>query len=56
MFNDFNLSIKEIEKILKDYNPLIVNMSVLNGAVDEDLMQEIKLVIFRNLTKNKKSF
>lgn len=56
MFNNFNLSNKEIEKILKDYNPLIVNKSILNGAVDEDLMQEIKIAIFRTLTKNKKIF
>lgn len=53
MFNNFNLTDAEIMKIIDDYNPLIIKSSVLKNGLDEDLMQEIKLQIFKDLTKNR---
>ena len=47
MFNNFNLDDVEILKILDDYNPLITSMSKLRNGIDEDLMQEIKYMIYK---------
>ena len=54
MFNNFDLNDIELLKILEDYNPLITKMSVLRDGLDEDLMQEIKYMIYKTLTKNRK--
>lgn len=54
MFNNFNLTDDEVIKILNDYNPLILKTTILNTEIDEDLMQEIKLTIYKDLTKNRK--
>lgn len=54
MFNDFNLSDQEILKIIEDYKNLIHKNSVINEKLDEDLEQEIKLLIFKILSKNRK--
>ncbi len=54
MFNDFYLSDNEVIKILNDYNPLILKESILKHGIDEDLMQEIKIEIYKSLTKNRK--
>lgn len=54
MFNEFKLKDKEVIKIVNDYKPLILKESTLNKGIDEDLMQEIELEIFRALTKNRK--
>ena len=54
MFNNFDLNDIELLKILEDYNPLITKMSVLRDGFDEDLMQEIKYMIYKTLTKNRK--
>lgn len=54
MFNDFNLSDQEILKIIDDYKNLINKNSIINGELDEDLGQEIKLLIFKILRKNRK--
>lgn len=54
MFNNFNLSDEEIMKIINDYNPLIINKSIINDRIEEDLTQEIKLEIIKNLSKNRK--
>ena len=51
MFNNFNLDDVEILKILDDYN---TSMSRLRNGIDEDLMQEIKYMIYKTLTKNRK--
>ncbi len=56
MFNNFNLDDVEILKILDDYNPLITSMSRLRNGIDEDLMQEIKYMIYKTLTKNRKNY
>lgn len=54
MFNNFNLSDEEIMKIIEDYEPLITSRSTINFKYDEDLNQEIKLYIFKILSKNRK--
>ncbi len=54
MFNEFNLSDEEILKIIKDYKPLIINASIISDSYDEDLAQEIKIEIYKNLRKNRK--
>lgn len=54
MFNNFDLSDEEIMKIINDYEGLIVSKSIINDKFDEDLNQEIKLLIFKILSKNRK--
>lgn len=54
MFNNFSLSDEEIIKIINDYDGLIVSKSIINFEFDEDLNQEIKISIFKNLSKNRK--
>jgi len=54
MFNNFNLSNEEIVKILSDYNPLIIDNSIIKHRIDEDLCQEIKTSIIAELLKNRK--
>ncbi len=54
MFNNFNLSDQEILKIIDNYKNLINKNSIINGRLDEDLQQEIKLLIFKILSKNRK--
>lgn len=53
MFNDFNLKDEEILKILEDYEPLIIKMSILRDGFNEDLMQEIKYIVYKTFTKNR---
>ena len=55
MFNNFDLSDQEILKIIEDYKNLINKNSVVSGRFDEDLQQEIKLLIFKVLSKNRKN-
>lgn len=54
MFNNVNLSNEEILKIIKDYEGVIVSKSTINFKYDEDLRQEINLLIFKTLSKNRK--
>ena len=42
-----------IEKILKIYDPVITNSSLVKGKMDEDLKQEIILLILKNIKKFK---
>ena len=53
MFNKFNLSDEEIMKIIEDYKPLILNKSMINNRLDEDLKQEILIKLFRVLSMNR---
>ena len=55
MFNNFNLTDQEILKIMEDYKNLINKYSMINGKIDEDLGQEIRLFIFQVLSKNRKN-
>lgn len=54
MFNDFNLSDEEVIHIIDRYTNLIDSKSYINERFDEDLQQEIKIFIFKVLTKNRK--
>lgn len=54
MFNNFSLTNSEIMKIIDDYKYLINKYSKLNNEFNEDLNQEIKIYIFRILSKNLK--
>ncbi len=54
MFNNFNLTNNEIVKIINDYEPLIRKNSEINNRFNEDLYQEIKIYIFKVLSKNRK--
>ncbi len=54
MFNNFNLTDDEILKIIKDYENLILKYSIINNKFDEDSHQEILMLIFKYLSKNRK--
>lgn len=54
MFNNFNLTDQEILKIMDNYKNLIIRYATVDGKWDEDLEQEIKLLIFKVLSKNRK--
>lgn len=54
MFNNYSLYDNEVLKILNDYEPLIIKNATLTGGIDEDLVEEIKLSIYKELTKNRK--
>ena len=54
MFNDFSLTDQEILKIIDDYQNLITKYSMVDGKINEDIEQEIKLFIFKMLSKNRK--
>ena len=54
MFNDCSLLEEEILKIREEYKPLILSRSKINFKLDEDLYQEIMIVIFKELSKNRK--
>ncbi len=56
MFNNFDLNDDEILKIINDYKPFIIKMSTLKNGFDEDLMQEIKYIIYKKLRKNRKNY
>ena len=53
-FNNYSLSNKEIEKILKDFQFYIRRAATINGKLDEDCEQKIRIAIFRKLSKNRK--
>lgn len=54
MFNNFTLTNLEIEKILIDFDKDIKQASKINGKVDDDCVQAIRIAIFRKLSRNKK--
>lgn len=55
MFNNYNLTDKEVLEIIEKYENLINKYSRLytNGPIDEDLKQEIIIKIYMVLTKNR---
>jgi len=54
MFNNFSLNNDEIEKILLDFDSEIKGASKINGKVDEDCVQTIRIALYRKLSRNKK--
>lgn len=53
-FNNYNLSNLEIEKILNEFEPMIRQASKINGQIDEDCEQKIRIALFNKLSKNRK--
>lgn len=53
MFKNFNMTDDEVMEIIYTYDNLINKYSKINGKIDEDLKQEIKLEIYKTLTKNR---
>lgn len=54
MFNDFKLTDEEVLFLLEKFKPLIDNESKIKYKFDVDLNQEIKLYIYKKLTKGRK--
>ena len=54
MFNNNNLSEKEILYIIEKFRNYIRKESYINRKFDEDLNQEIKIRIYKTLTKGRK--
>lgn len=54
MFNNYTLSDEEIMCVIEKYKPLILRNSKINFKFDEDLCQEIKINIWKELAKNRK--
>lgn len=54
LFNNYNLSNEEIEKILKDFRPDIKRASKIDGKINEDCEQKIMIAIYQKLSRNRK--
>lgn len=54
MFNNYSLNNSEIEKILSKFDNEIKKASIIDGMIDEDCVQTIRIAIYRKLSKNKK--
>ena len=54
LFNNYNLSNKEIESIIRQLDKKINEKSYINGNLDEDLKQIISIKIFKALSRNRK--
>ena len=55
MYNNNNLSEKEILYIIEKFRNYIRKESYINRKFDEDLNQEIKIRIYKTLTKGRKN-
>lgn len=53
-FNNYSLTDEEVTKILEEFKSDIRFNSIIYGKVDEDCEQEIRIQIYRSLTKNRK--
>ena len=53
VFKNFNMTDDEVMEIIYTYDNLLNKYSKINGKIDEDLKQEIKLEIYKTLTKNR---
>lgn len=53
IFKDFNMSDDEVMEIINTFDNLINKYSMINGSIDEDLKQEIRIQIYITLTKNR---
>ena len=53
-FNNYSLTDEEVSKILEEFKNDIRFNSIIYGKVDEDCEQEIRIQIFKALTKNRK--
>ncbi|MBO5349650.1 MAG: helix-turn-helix domain-containing protein [Clostridia bacterium] len=53
MFNNYDLTDKDIMDIVGKYEGLINRYSEINGRSDDDLKQFIVMEIYKKLTKNR---
>ena len=53
IFRNFNMSDDEVMEIINTFDNLINKYSMINGSIDEDLKQEIRIQIYITLTKNR---
>lgn len=53
IFKNFNMSDDEVMEIINTFDNLINRYSMINGSIDEDLKQEIRIQIYITLTKNR---
>lgn len=54
-FNNYNLTNDQVSKILDDFENIIRKKATINGKRNEDCEQEIKIQIYKSLTKNRKN-
>ena len=55
LFNNFNLTNKEIEKILKEFDSeKKTAVKKITGKQNQDYEQNIRLEIFKSLSRNRK--
>lgn len=53
MFNNYDLTDRDVLDIVKKYERLINKYSEINGEINEDLKQFIVMEIYKKLTKNR---
>lgn len=53
-FNNYSLTDDEVIKIIKQFRNFIREMSFVFGEFNEDCEQEIKMQLYKALTKNRK--
>lgn len=54
LFNNYNLSNEEIERILKEFRSEIKRASKVEGRINEDCEQKIMIAIYQKLSRNRK--
>lgn len=54
IFNNFNLEDEEILSVISQSMAIINKNSKINGAIDEDLKQEMIIAIYEQLTHAKR--
>ncbi len=52
-FNCYSLTDDEVSKILKDFESVIIEKASNKGKRNEDCEQEIRIQIYKALTKNR---
>lgn len=52
-FNHYSLTDDEVSKILKDFESVIIEKASNKGKRNEDCEQEIRIQIYKALTKNR---
>lgn len=55
MFNNYDLTNTEIEKIIKEFKGDIKRAAKINGKVDEECEQKIMIAIYQKLSRNRKN-
>ena len=53
MFNNYSLNNLEIEKILLEFEDEIKKASIIDGIIDEDCVQTIRIAVYKKLSRNK---